>query len=87
MRVFTKMIKPPFATFRKQGFISVIFVDDSYLQGQTMGECLSSLRFTIQKEKLVLEPTQYMEFLRFIINSVDMTIKINPKKSQMVIEN
>ena len=96
MRVFTKMIKPPFATLRKQGFISVIFVDDSYLQGQTMGECLenvhktvsllASLRFTIQKEKLVLEPTQYMEFLRFIINSVDMTIKINPKKSQIVIE-
>ena len=28
MKVFTKMLKPPFATPRKQGFIFVIFVDD-----------------------------------------------------------
>ena len=40
MRVFTKMLKPPFATLQKQNFISVIFVDDSYLQGNTMGEYL-----------------------------------------------
>ena len=37
MRTFTKMLKPPFATLQKQGFISVIFVDDSYLQGNTRG--------------------------------------------------
>ena len=40
MRVFTKMLKPPFATLQKQNFISVIFVDDSYLQGNTRGEYL-----------------------------------------------
>ena len=67
MRVFTKMLKPPFATLRKQGFTSVIFVDDSYLQGSIRGECLenvhktvnllASLGFTIHKEKSVLEPT------------------------------
>ena len=59
MRVFTKMLKPPFATLRKHGFISVIFVDDSYLQGSTRDECvenvhktvslLGSLGFTIHK--------------------------------------
>ena len=96
MRVFTKMLKPPFATLRKQGFISVIFVDDPYLQGSTRGECLenvhktvnllASLGFTIHKEKSVLEPTQCIEFLGFIINSADMTVKINPKKSQIIIE-
>ena len=68
MRVFTKMLKPPFATLRKQGFISVIFVDDSYLQGSTRGECLENVRktvsllaslgFTIHKEKSVLKRTQ-----------------------------
>ena len=96
MRVFTKMIKPPFATLQKQGFISVIFVDDSYLQGKTRGECLenvhrtvsllASLGFAIHKEKSVLEPTQCIEFLGFITNTVDMTVKMNPKKSQMIIE-
>ena len=95
MRVFTKMIKPPFATLRKQGFISVILADDSYLQGKTRGECLenvhrtvsllASLGFAIHK-KSVLEPTQCIEFLGFITNSVDMTVKMNPKKSQMIIE-
>ena len=96
MRVFIKMLKPPFGTLRKQGFTSVIFVDDSYLQGKTRGECLEnvhktvsllgSLEITIIKEKSVLEPTQCIEFLGFIINSVDMTVKINPKKSQIIIE-
>ena len=90
MRVFTKMLKPPLATLRKQGVISVIFVDDSYLQGSTSGECLEnvhktvnllvSLGFTIHKEKSLLEPRQCIEFLGFIIDPADMTVEINPKK-------
>ena len=47
---------------------------------------LASLEITIIKEKSVLEPTQCIEFLGFIINFVDMTVKINPKKSQIIIE-
>ena len=96
MRVFTKMLKPLFATLRKQGFISVIFADDSYLQGSARSECrenvhktvslLASLGFTIHQEKSFLEPTQCIEFLVFIINSADMAVKINPKKSQIIIE-
>ena len=46
-RVFTKMLKPPFATFQKQGFISVIFVDDSYLQEKTRDECLENVHKTV----------------------------------------
>ena len=59
-----------FTTLRKQGSISVIFVDDSYLQGKTRSECLesvhktvsllASLGFTVHKEKSALEPTQYI---------------------------
>ena len=43
MRVFTKMLKPPFARLRKQSFISVIFADDSHLQGSTRGEYLENV--------------------------------------------
>ena len=96
MRVFTKMLKPRFSTLRKQGFISVIFFDDSYLQGKTRDECLgnvhktvsllASLGFTIHEGKSVLEPTQSIEFLGFITNSVSINIKINPKKSHTIIE-
>ena len=61
MRVFTKILKPPCATLRKQGFISVIFIDGFCLQGTTrdeypvnMHESVSSqerLGFTIHQEK------------------------------------
>ena len=94
--VFSKKLKPPFATLRKQGFISVIFIDDSYLTGSTRGEFLenvnktvilqTSLGFTIHKVKSVLEPTQCTEFLRVIINSADIYVKINPKKSEIIME-
>ena len=73
-----------------------MFVDDSYLQGSTAAECLenghetvsllTSLEFTIHEEKSVLEPTQCIEFLGFIINPAGMTIKINPIKSQVIME-
>ena len=91
MGVFTKVLKPPLATLRKQGFISDIFVDESYLQGSAMGECLEnvhetvslliSLGITIHKEKSILEPTQCIELLGFIISSVDITVKVNPIKN------
>ena len=90
MREVTRMLKPPFATLQKQGFISIIFVDHSYLQGSTRSECLenmyktvsllTSLGFNIQKEKSVLKPTQCIEFLGFMINSAYMTVEINPQK-------
>ena len=59
MSVFIKILKPPFATLQKQGFTSVVFVDDSYFQGSTRGEhlenvheivsLLTSLGFSIHK--------------------------------------
>ena len=35
MRVFTKILKPPFACLREQDHSSVIYVDDSLLAGDT----------------------------------------------------
>ena len=81
MGIFTKVLKPPLALLRKQGFISDIFVDESYLQGSAMGEYLISLGITNHKEKSILEPTQGIELLGFIINSADITVKVNPIKN------
>ena len=79
MRVFTKILKPPFSHLRAQGFLSVVFVDDTYLQGDTYAQCLSNVQttidtlqnlgFTIHAEKSILEPKQEIEFLGFVINS------------------
>ena len=38
-RVFTKVLKPVFASLRASGHISTTYIDDSYLQGETYKAC------------------------------------------------
>ena len=38
MRVFNKILKPSFCWLRKQGFASVVYVDDTLLVGETYQE-------------------------------------------------
>ena len=88
--VINKQLKPPVSTLRKQGFPSVIFVDDSYLQGNTETECEDNVQatiflhrklgFTINDVQLILIQTQVIEFLEFILSSLDMTIELNERK-------
>ena len=90
-RFFTKLLKPVFATLRAQGFLSAAYIDDSYLQGQTDLECqenidntvnlLSSLGFTIHREKSVLKPTTRLKYLGFILDSEKMTVSLSPEKA------
>ena len=47
MRIFTKMLKPVFGYLRKQGHLSVVFVDDSYLQADTEQECIKNINATV----------------------------------------
>ena len=87
MRVFTKLLKPVFATLREEGYESVIYVDDSLLQGDNIQECLDNIRITlkylqdlgfiIHPEKSILYPTQIITFLGFIINTLNMTSHID----------
>ena len=95
MRVFTKVSKPVYAYLRQQGYMSVIFVDDSYLQGDTKQECLQnieatvslleSLGFAIHEGKSILNPTQEIEFLGFVFNLVTMPISITKGKTEAII--
>ena len=96
MRLFTKVLKPPFAWLRARGYMSVLYVDDTYLQGNTQQECLdnvkatvsllSRLGFTIHLEKSQLLPVQEIEFLGFLINSKNMTIKLTDNKVHCIRE-
>ena len=91
VQTFTKIPKPVFWHLRNQGYISVIFVDDSYLQGDTKHECminintttdlLCSLGFFIQTSKSVLMSIQNIEFLAFLIDSKNMKISLTEKKN------
>ena len=92
MRVFTKVLKPALSYLRKIGYLSVVYVDDSYLQGETFEECLQnisetvrlllSLGFTIHPEKSVLKPTQKLTYLGFALSSKTMTLNLADAKKE-----
>ena len=87
-----KYPKSPFHTY--EGFVSVVFVDDSYLQGNTKEaylhnitstiELLQNLGFSIHSAKFILTPTQRIKFLGFVIDSVQMTLEITEEKKNKV---
>ena len=80
MRAFTKLMKPPFSFLRSEGYLSVIYVDDCYLQGDSFTKCaknvirtidiLESLGFYIKMEKSEIIPKQQITFLGVIIDSL-----------------
>ena len=88
--IFTKLLRLPFGSLRSQGHLSVVYMDDSYLQGDSVSSCRRNINVTvsllqalgfniINERKSVLTPTQSLEFLGFIINSTDMTITLTPR--------
>ena len=89
-RIFTKLLKPVYATLRSHGHVSFGYIDDSYLQGDSVEECQTNvdnsvelfehLGFTTHDKKSVLLPTQQLILLGFILNSVDMTISLTPER-------
>ena len=93
-RVFTKIMKPIFGTLRQQGYQSVVYLDDSYLQGLSYRACkvnvmvtvrvLLALGFTVHPIKSVLDPVQVLEFLGFIVNSRLMILALTMKKRRKI---
>ena len=91
MRTFTKLLRVPFGILRSKGYLSVVFVDDTYLQADCRTKCLDNIHatinllrnlgFTIHADKSILEPTQQIEFLGFLIDSNQMTIRLSEKKT------
>ena len=90
MRVFTKITKVPFSQLRGKGHSSVVYVDDSYLQGDTYDDCINNildtlnllreLGFVIHPDKSVLIPSQEITFLGFVISSKNMTLTLTAEK-------
>ena len=92
MRIFTKISKIPFSILREKGFLSVVYVDDSYLQGDDYEDCFSNvpntieilrcLGFPIHPDKSKFIPTKCITYLGFILNYVQMTITLTMEKKQ-----
>ena len=95
MRIFAKLLKPVFHTLRKMGYVSIIYVDDTLLYGDTYEECLKNvlatleilqdLGFVIHATKSVLIPTQRITFLGFIFDTLAMTITLTKEKKNKLI--
>lgn len=91
-RIFTKLLKPVYATLRSMGHLSSGYIDDSYLQGDTYEEChhniidtatlLAKLGFYIHPEKSIFRPAQQLTFLGFNLDSVHMTVTPTEEKIQ-----
>ena len=96
-RVFTKILKPIFASLRERGYISTAYIDDSCLQGKTYSECkdniaetfilMDSLGLTINPDKSILIPSKQIVFVGFILCSETMTIKPTSEKIQKIRES
>ena len=81
-----------FPILREKGFLSVVYVDDSYLQGDDYEDCFSnvlntieiirSLGFTIHPEQSKFIPTHCITVLGFYLNSVQMTITLTLEKKE-----
>ena len=95
-RLFTKLLKPVFATLRQLGHSNSGFIDDSLLVGDTVNECkenicdtvhlMIKLGFVIHNTKSVLEPTQDIVFLGNFIHSKDMTVTLPQEKVFLIVQ-
>ena len=83
-RFFTKLLKPVVAILRGSGHNIVIYLDDLLIIGKTSDDCLQGLweafsllvklGFIINLRKSVLVPTKIIEYLGFVLNSVEMKV-------------
>ena len=93
-RKFTKLGKTLFSHLRKWGHENAIYLDDSWLQSDSFPLCLNNVRdtvllsdtvgFTINFEKSHLVPTQRIEYLGCILDSLLMAVFLTPQKTQKV---
>ena len=92
--IFTKVMKPIFSNLRSTfGHICLSYIDDSLYIGNTVTECAEATLHAVQlitrlgfvnSEKSVLRPSQSIEFLGFIIDSVTMSVYLAPRKRDKI---
>ena len=79
-------MKAPLSYLRKLGIVLAYYIDDlitinkSSVDINRIIELLDSLGFILHPEKSIFEPSQTIEFLGFIINSAEMSLRLTPLK-------
>ena len=95
-RIFTKIMKPVLAALRLQRVILAIYIDDLINLHRNRNRCASNthkivallekLGFHLNTKKSSLEPSQTVEFLGFVIDSIKMIIQLTTKKKESLVE-
>ena len=93
-RRFTKLMKVPLSTLHQANHIIMGYIDDFHLQGYNFHECWTTileasllfthLGFVIHPEKSCLVPSQYIEFLGFVIDSRTMKVTLTDVKKEQL---
>jgi hypothetical protein len=93
-RVFTELMKVVVAWLRKRGIRLVIYFDDLLFFSSTREGALSDLSvaislpesfgFIINWAKSVAIPTQIIEYLGIVVNSIDMSFALSEKRVILV---
>ena len=92
-RKFTKVLKPPLSTLSLDNITTAAYLDNCINMNPSLNQCwqntqkliklFQTLGFKVNSEpKSDFTPTQNMEFLEFVIESVTMTITLNNNKKQ-----
>ena len=97
VREFTKVMSPCLKHLKSKGHLSVKYLDDSFLVGETSRICfnnvtdtanlLRSLGFTIHRVHVSFCPYTKIIFLGFIIDSVKMTFTLAEEKKEKIYDN
>ena len=95
-RIFTKVLKPVFATLRCQfGYSCLRYIDDSFCTEDAFHRCQEAtlhavelfikLGFVVHPTKSVFQPTPSLEFLGFVLDSILMRLTITEVKVDKIL--
>ena len=94
-RIFTKIMKIPICQLREKGINLAAYIDDIIIFADSYDSCLAdtfctiklleSLGYMVNYSKSVITPTQRIEHLGLIIDTVSMKVKVNSDKCSNII--
>ena len=95
-RLFTKAMKVPLSYLRENGITIAAYIDDLIIFADSAEQCeehcnmtiytLQRLGYIINFEKSMLNPSQKMEHLGLVLDSVNMTVSLNEDKCTNIIK-
>jgi hypothetical protein len=93
-RTFTKVLRPVVSHLRSMGIRLIIYLDDILILSQsaetlrahmrTVAQQLECLGFRLNMKKCEWEPTQLIEFLGFLVDSVSMKLSLPENKVHQI---